>query len=290
MAYVLMTDSGADLPPEYYQSHDLPMLPIYFSLGGKTIPDDAGQTMPYKDFYDAMRAGAMPTTAAINPADYVAAFTPFFEQGRDILYLAFSSGLSSSVQSARMAAGELAERFPERRAVIVDTLCASLGQGLFVHLAAKMRNAGKTLDEVGNWAEANKLNVNHLVTVDDLMHLHRGGRVSRTSALMGTLIGIKPMIYMNHDGKLIVDAKKRGRKAALARLVEWMGEYTDAASFDAVTINHSDCLEDAQYVEALVREKYTVGEVIIHYIGAAIGAHTGPGTVSLFFLGKTRQK
>ncbi|MDR1157583.1 MAG: DegV family protein [Oscillospiraceae bacterium] len=290
MSYVLMTDSGSDLPHTYYRAHDLTMLSIYFSFGDKTVPDDAGQSMTYADFYRTVREGAMPTTSMVTPEDYTRAFEPVLASGRDILYLAFSSGLSGSCQGACMAAGELAKKYPDRRTVVIDSLCASLGQGLLMDYVVCQVRAGRSLDEVRAWVEENKMRLNHLVTVDDLMHLHRGGRVSRASAMMGTLIGIKPMIYVNHEGKLIVDSKKRGRRHALDRLVEWMGEYVDDTEFDAIAISHSDCEADAQYVADQVCKRYRVGRVIINYIGAVIGSHTGPGTVALFFLGKIRQR
>jgi DegV family protein with EDD domain len=290
MPYVLMTDSGSDLPCAYYGEHDVTMLSIYFSFGDKTVPDDAGQSMTYADFYRALREGAMPTTSMVTPEDYTRVFEPVLASGRDILYLAFSSGLSGSCEGALMAAEELAKKYPDRRAVVIDTLCASLGQGLLMDYVVRQARAGRSLDEVRAWVEENKMHVNHLVTVDDLMHLHRGGRVSHTSAIVGTLIGIKPMIYLNREGKLIVDAKKRGRRHALDRLVEWMAEYTDSAEFDAIAVSHSDCEADAQYVAKRVCERYRVGRVIINHIGAVIGSHTGPGTVALFFLGKIRQR
>ncbi|MDR0381410.1 MAG: DegV family protein [Oscillospiraceae bacterium] len=290
MSYVLMTDSGSDLPHAYYGENDITMLSIYFSLGDKTVPDDAGQSMAYEEFYRIMRGGAMPTTSMITPEDYTRTFEPVLASARDILYIAFSSGLSGSCQGAFMAAEELAKKYPDRRAVVIDSLCASLGQGLLMDYVVRLVREGRSLDEVHAWVEENKMQFNHLVTVDDLMHLHRGGRVSRASAMMGTLIGIKPMIYVNHEGKLIVDSKKRGRRHALDRLVEWMGEYVGGTEFDTIAVSHSDCEADAQYVADRVCERYRVGRVIINHIGAVIGSHTGPGTVALFFLGKTRQR
>ena len=288
MDYLLITDSGSDLPYAYYERHKLGFLSIRVTINGQTRDDDGGKTLKYDAFYKAMREGAMPTTSMINPDDYVRYFEPMLADGKDILYLGFSTGLSGSCTSAFMAAEELRQRFPDRRVEVVDTLCASLGQGLLVDYARRMRDEGKSLDEVKNWVEANKMKLNHFVMAHDLMHLHRGGRVSRTSAMVGTLIGIKPMIYVNPEGKLIVCGRKRGRKSALEALTTYMDEYASSRELDAIAVSHSDCEADARRVADMVGQRFKVGRVILNFIGPVIGAHTGPGTVALFFLGKHR--
>ncbi len=289
MAYVLITDSGADLPHTYFEEHSIPFLSIRYTINGQTREDSAGKSLPYKEFYRLVREGAMPTTSMINPEDYLRVFEPILAGGTDIIYIAFSSGLSGSCASAQMAANELLEKYPESRLHVFDSRCASLGQGLLVDFARRLRDEGKTFDELCDWLRENAPKLNHFVTVDDLMHLHRGGRVSRASAMVGTLIGIKPMLYVNPEGKLLVCGKKRGRRAALDMLLEYMDQYVSSMNMDTIAISHGDCEEDASYVENLVRERYKVGHVIVNYIGSVIGSHAGPGTVALFFLGKTRK-
>ena len=288
MDYLLITDSGADLPYTYYEEHKLGFLSIQVTLNGQTRDDDGGRTLTYGPFYRQMREGVMPTTSMINPDDYVRFFEPILAGGKDILYICFSSGLSGSCASAVMAGRELHQRYPGRRVEVVDSLCASLGQGLLVDYARRLRDEGKSLDETRSWVEANKLRLSHFVTVHDLMHLHRGGRVSRTSAMVGTLIGIKPMIYVNQEGRLIVCGRKRGRKSSLEALLTYMDEYAASRELDTIAVSHSDCEQDARRVAEMVGQRYQVGRVILNFIGPVIGAHTGPGTVALFFLGKHR--
>ncbi len=288
MPFILMTDSCADMPRAYYEEHRIPRAHIRFSLDGNTYADDAGQSLSYRDFYNACRNGGLPTTSQITPTDYEELFGPYLETGLDVLYLAFSSALSGSCQSAQMAAVELRAKFPDRKIVIVDSLCASLGQGLLLDYAVTLREGGKSLEEVAEWLETNKGRLNHYFTVQDLMHLYRGGRVSRTSAYMGTLIGIKPVLHVDHQGRLIPLEKKRGRKNSLRALVEYMEQNAGTKELAAIAVSHGDCLEDAQYVAEMVKERFTVGRVIINEIGPGIGSHSGVDTVALFFLGQNR--
>ena len=290
MNYVLVTDSGADMPYTYYEEHELGFLSIQVTIGDQTQDDDGGKTLKYADFYRQMREGAMPTTSMINPEDYIHFFEPLLAEGKDILYIAFSSGLSGSCAAARMAVQELAARWPGRRVEVFDSLCASLGQGLLVDGARRRRDAGASMDELLAWLRENVMNHNHFVTVQDLMHLHRGGRLSRTSAIVGTLIGIKPMIYVNPEGKLVVCGRKRGRAAALEELLNYMDQYTESRTLETIAVSHSDCEEDARLVSDKVCQHYHVHNVILNYIGPVIGAHTGPGTVALFFRGKKRKE
>ena len=288
MSFALMTDSGADLPLSYLKEHDVCSMPITFMMHGKAYPDD-GVSMPLKVFYAEMRAGTATSTAMVNPEACLKYFTPVLEQGRDVLCLSLSSGLSGSYNSAVVAAQILKGKFPDRIIHVADTLCASMGQGLLVDFCVRMRDEGRSIDEVYDWVEKNKMRMSHLVTVSDLAYLRRGGRISRTSAIVGGLIGIKPLIYMNREGKLIPDGKVRGRKAALLELVERMGKYVDAHACEHMAISHADCEEDARFVCAEFKKRHKVGRMIMGQIGSVIGSHSGPGTVAFFALGKMRK-
>lgn len=215
---------------------------------------------------------------------------PYLEQGMDILHIAFSSGLSGSYNSSRLAAEELREQYPERKILVVDSLCASLGEGLFVWYAAKLKEEGKAINEVYEWLEANKLHVCHVFTVNDLFHLYRGGRVSRATAILGTMINIKPMLHVDNEGHLINLSKARGRKRSVYRLLDMMderiGSYKDKNPM--FMISHGDCIEDAKLVEEELHKRYPDSEVLVNYVGATIGAHSGPGTLALFFMGDYR--
>ena len=239
-------------------------------------------------FYNKLRGGAVSTTTQINSEEFLQVFTPLLEAGEDVLYIAFSSGLSGTCQSAFLAREELKKRFPERRLEVFDSLCASMGEGLLVYHAAKLCQEGKSLDEVLAWLKENVLRLCHWFTVDDLNHLKRGGRVSTATAVVGTILGIKPVLHVDNEGHLIPVSKVRGRKQSLDALVKRMEETVEDPANQMVFISHGDCLEDAQYVEQQIREKLGVQQVIIGYIGPVIGAHSGPGTVALFFLGRER--
>lgn len=232
----------------------------------------------------------MVTTAAVNVAEYQAHLEPILAAGKDVLVLAFSSGLSTTCNSARIAAQELSEAYPERKILVVDTLCASLGQGLLVWYAARMRQSGKSIEEVRDWAEANKLHLCHWFTVDDLHFLKRGGRVSAATAVVGTMLQIKPVLHVDNEGHLINMAKARGRKAALKALVDHMEQTAIDPAGQTVFISHGDCLEDAQFVAQEVSQRFGIPleRIVLNEIGPVIGAHAGPGTVALFFLGKER--
>ena len=283
--YKIITDSSADFTNEQYQALDVACAPLSVLFKGE-LHENFSDEADVKMFYDGLRAGEMPTTSAVNPEGWTKIMKPILEEGKDVLCLAFSSGLSTTYQSAVIAADELKEVYPERKIVVIDTLCAALGQGLLVWYACQKRDAGMSLEELAAWVEENKLHVCHWVTVDDLFHLKRGGRVSATTALVGTMLNIKPIIYVNDEGKLINTAKVRGRKAAMDLLVKKLSEHiTDK---DMVTIAHGDCIEDAKALEAAIKEKCGVKNVHIGYVGGVIGAHTGPGVLVLFFMGDKR--
>ena len=283
--YKIITDSSADFTNEQYQALDVAYAPLSVLFKGE-LHDNFSDEADVKALYDGLRQGEMPTTSAVNPEGWTKVMKPILEEGKDILVLAFSSGLSTTYQSAVIAAAELIDQYPDRKINVVDTLCAALGQGLLVWYACQKRDAGMDLDELTAWVEENKLHICHWVTVDDLFHLKRGGRVSATTALVGTMLNIKPIIYVNDEGKLINTAKVRGRKAAMDLLVKKLGEHITDKSM--VTIAHGDCLEDAKALEAMLKEKYDIQNVQIGYVGGVIGAHTGPGVLVVFFMGDKR--
>lgn len=283
--YVITTDDNSDLPQEFFQEHGVGC--AYFSY----YIDDKHYTyenfLPVKEFYDRMRNGSLPTTAQVNPEDVRNLMEPYLKEGKDILHIAFSSGLSGGCNSARIAAQELLEEYPERSIQVVDSLAASLGEGLLVYLAQMKKEAGEDMETVAKWVEDNRDHLVHLFTVDDLHHLQRGGRVSKATAVVGSMLNIKPVLHVDNEGKLVAVGKVRGRKKALLELVKMMNDQIGSfrESCDTVFISHGDCLEDAQFVMDKVKETYSVKTEMINFVGATIGAHSGPGTVALFFLG-----
>ena len=286
--YVITTDNNSDLPEEYLKDHGVGCMYLSYSMDGKNYTH--GNFLPEHEFYEAMRNGSMPTTAQVNPENAKALLEPYLKEGKDILHIAFSSGLSGTYNSSRIAAEELMEEYPDRKIIVVDSLSASLGQGLLVWLAQQKKELGQTLEEVADWAEKNKLKMVHLFTVDDLNHLYRGGRVSRTTAIVGSMLNIKPVLHVDNEGKLTAIGKVRGRKKALQELIKLMDEKIGifGADCDTIFISHGDCEQDAQYVAAKVKEKYNIKNIIINQVGATIGAHSGPGTMALFFVGDVR--
>lgn len=287
--FAIITDSSTDLPQKVVEELDVAVLPLRYTIQGEERPNwpDHREMDPH-EFYDLLRKGERATTAALNSHDYVEMMTPFLDDGQDVLALVFSSGLSTTYQSSVIAAEELREKYPDRKIYVVDTLAASLGQGLLVWYACKKRDEGLSLEELYAWVEENKFHLCHWFTVDDLMYLKRGGRISAATALLGTMLNVKPVLHMDDEGHLISMSKARGRKAAIAALAKKLGELGEGYDNSTVFICHGDCLEDAKYLEKLVREDYGVKEVYINYTGAVIGSHSGPGTLSLFFMGKHR--
>ena len=287
--YQIVTDSTADLTPELIRQLDVQVIPLCYMMGGRTYHNiPGGGEMTDREFYAKLRGGAMSTTTQINSEEFLRVFTPLLEAGQDVLYIAFSSGLSGTCQSAHLAKKELEQKFPGRRVEVFDSLCASMGEGLLVYHAAMRKKAGASLDEVLLWLKENVLHLCHWFTVDDLNHLKRGGRVSTATALVGTMLGIKPVLHVDDEGHLIPVSKVRGRKQSLDALVKKMEETAIDPQDQVVFISHGDCLEDARYVAKQVKEKLGVKEVKINFIGPVIGAHSGPGTVALFFLGNPR--
>lgn len=291
--FKLITDSTADLPMEYLEAHDVGCLPISYILDGVTYGRE--KQLDWKEFYACMREeGKMPTTSQINPAEAKELLEEYIQTGgaEEILYLAFSSGLSGTCGNIGMAARELMEEHPRVKIRVVDSLSASMGEGLFVHKAVRMRDAGKSMEETARWLEEHVLNFTHVFTVDDLYHLYRGGRVSRTAAVLGSMISIKPKLHVDDEGHLILIGKVRGRKKSLSALVDYMeekmGSWAEENREDCVFISHGDALEDAEYVRDLIKERFGFRNFLISHIGPTIGAHSGPGTIALFFMGESR--
>ena len=285
--FVIVTDSSADLPASLVQEMGVEVLPLSFTVQGKTYhnyPDD--REMDPKVFYKMLRDGEMATTSAVNVAEYTATLEPLLQAGKDVLVLAFSSGLSTTYQSSVIAVNELSEQYPDRKIYTVDTLCASLGQGLLVWHAVREQRRGQSIEAVRDWVEENKLRLCHWFTVDDLHFLKRGGRISAATAVVGTMLSIKPVLHVDDEGHLISMGKARGRGASLTALVDHMEQ--TATDVDTVFISHGDCLADAEKVAADVKKRFGTRDVVINNVGPVIGAHAGPGTVALFFLGTKR--
>ena len=287
-SYEIITNNTADLPLSWMESNQVDYFVMPCTMNNEVY--DKENMIDVEEFYKSMREGSMPTTSQINPTIAEEMFRSVLERGKDILYLGFSSGLSGSFNSCRMAAEELKEEFPDRKIEVIDTLAASMGEGMITWYAVKMQKEGKSLEETAAWVKENVLHLCHVFTVDDLYHLYRGGRVSRAAAVLGTLAQIKPMLHVDEEGKLIPLSKVRGRKKSLSALLTMMeeriGSYKDKN--EIIMISHGDCEKDAKTVEKLVREKFGYETIMINHIGPTIGAHSGPGTVALFFLGEYR--
>ena len=285
--YVILTDSGTDLTKKLAKEIDVKVIDLFVTVEGREpIPDSE---MDIKELYNLLRNKQKASTSAVNLDAFVSAMTPFLEEGKDILYLGFSSGLSSTYSAGKLAAEELSEKYPDRKIYTVDTLCASLGQGLLVYLAAKKRLAGASIEEVRDFAENSKLNLCHWFTVDDLFFLKRGGRVSAATAVVGTVLGIKPVMHVDNEGKLVKTGIARGRRASIDSLLAKMKETLIGDPKNAtVFISHGDCEGDANYLAESIRKVMEVKEIVIGYVGSVIGSHSGPGTLALFYLGAQR--
>ena len=286
MSYQIITDSCCDFTKEMYEKLGLAVVPLMVNFRGQTFPDRNDESL--KDMYAGLRAGEVATTSAANPGQWQELMEPYLQKGEDLLVLAFSSGLSTTFQSASMAADELRNLYPDRTISVVDSLCASLGEGLLAYYACKKRDEGMPLRELTQWLLDNRLHLCHWFTVDDLMYLKRGGRVSAATAIVGTMLSIKPVLHVDDEGHLINVGKARGRKASIQAMAKKVAEL--GAGFDNSTmfISHGDCQEDAEYLAGLLKEQYGAKEVYINYVGAVIGSHSGPGTLALFFMGEHR--
>ena len=287
--YAILTDSAADLSADLVERLNLVVLPLSVTLEGKeylNYPDERDITAKY--LYERLRAGAMATTAALNVDTFEREMETYLKAGKDVLYLSFSSGLSATYNASCIAAEELREKYPERKILIVDTLCASSGQGLLCCLTAKQREAGATIEEAAKYAEETKHQQAHLLTVDDLHFINSDGRVSAATAILGTALGIKPLLHTDDAGHLVSVDKARGRKRVISAMVDRMEKTAIRPQEQTVFISHGDCEEDAQFLAKLVQERLHPKQIVIQVIGPVIGAHSGPGTLALFFLATER--
>ena len=286
--FMITTDGNSDLTEAYAKEHNIRLIPLYYNMDGKIYGGE--DVLSPEDFYAKMRSGMMPTTMAVNPEVVEKTFRSVIEEGYDILHIAFSSALSGSYNVTAMVGQQLSEELPDTKIIVVDSLSASLGQGLLIHKANEMRQNGATLEETAQWVEDHKLHMCHQFTVDNLFHLYRGGRVSKTTAVLGTLVQVKPVLHVDNEGRLVAIGKVRGRKKSLNALVDKMeetiGSYRDKN--DIIFISHGDCIEDAKYVADKVKERFGIEKFYIDMFNPTIGAHSGPGTVALFYLGDKR--
>ena len=286
MSYQIITDSGCDFTKEKYEALGLIAAPLTVNFRGETYPDRNDDSL--RDMYADLRAGEAATTSAVNPEQWQEIMEPLLEKGEDILVLAFSSGLSTTYQSASIAAQELREHYPERTISVVDSLCASLGQGLLLYLTVQKKREGLSAQELVQWVEDNKLHIDHWFTVDDLNYLKMGGRLSAGAAFFGSMLSIKPVMHTSEEGKLVPVSKVRGRKASLKALIDKIAELGIEPSEQVMFICHADCEVEARAVAEEMKARYGVKEVYINYIGPVIGSHTGPNTMGIFFVGTKR--
>lgn len=287
--YVIVTDSCCDITSQMADDLGVNVIPLSVNIDGSTYKNYLdGREISFEDFYKKLSGGATPSTNAISIGDYLDALEPILQQERDILIISFSSGLSTTYNSSVMAAAELSEKYPDRKIYTVDTLAASMGEGLLIWHAVGEKRKGKSIEEVRDWVEENKLNLCHWFTVDDLHHLKRGGRVSATTAVVGTMLGIKPVLHVDNEGHLVNVEKARGRQASLKRLLHHMELTATEPEKQTIFISHSNCAKDAQWLATSIKEKLGVQDIYINFVGPVIGAHTGIGTVALFFLGSKR--
>lgn len=290
--YIISACSTADLTKEQFEKFDIKYIYFHYFLDDVQYPDDLGQTMSFDEFYKKMANGSDTRTSQVNVDEFIEFFTPYLEAGKDVLHLTLSSGISGVYNSAMIAKQELEEKFPDRKIIVIDSLCASAGYGLLMAELAEKRDAGATIDELEAWANANLMKMNHWVLVSDLKYLVKGGRLSKTSGFFGTMLNICPIINVNNEGKLIAREKIRTKKKAIKRMVELMEEQAEGGLdySGKCYISQSACMEDAREVADLIEAKFPKlnGKVVINSIGTVIGSHTGPGTTALFFWGKER--
>lgn len=284
--FAIVTDSSCDLPREIAEQFEISVAQLDVTTGdGRTMPDEA---LDRGEFYAYLRKGGSASTASVSIGKFTDLFTDLLQKGNDILYIGFSSGLSATCKAGQTAAEDLRGQFPERKILVVDTLAASLGQGMLVYLAANKREEGAIIEETAQWLEDHKLNLCHWFTVEDLFFLKRGGRISAATAVLGSMLSIKPIMHVDNDGHLINVGKARGRRGAIAELCDRMEKSAVNPGEQTIFISHGDCKEDAETLASMIREKIGVKDVIIGCVGPVIGAHSGPGTLALFYLGSER--
>ena len=283
--FVIITDSSCDLPAEVAQQMGVTVIPLEINMEGVLKLNDE---IDIKEFYEYLRQKHGAKTSAVNMDRFIQAFEPFVAEGKDLLYIGFSSGLSATFMAGKNAAEELSEKYPERKIVAIDSLCASLGQGLLVKLAVDKKNAGATIEEVAAYVEEEKWHLAHWFTVDDLFFLKRGGRISATTAVLGTVLQFKPVLHVDDEGHLINMTKVRGRNASIAELLAKMKETAIDPEKQTVYISHGDCYDDAKKLADMITAEFGVTDILINEVGPVIGAHSGPGTLALFFLANAR--
>jgi len=287
--YVIITDSTSDLTPDLINELGITVIPMEFNVGDKSYLNYSDEReITYKEFYNLLRNGESSSTSLVNTATFMDLFELSLKEGKDVLYMGFSSGLSGTYNASCVAAQTLQEKYPDSKIYTVDTLSASMGEGLLVYHAATRKNSGMNIDDLRDWIEDNKLKLCHWFTVDDLYHLKKGGRVSATAAFLGTMLGIKPVLHVDNEGHLIPVEKVRGRKISITTLLKMMEKTAIKPEEQTIFISHGDCLEEAEFLANLIREKLNVKDIKMNYIGPVIGSHSGPGTIALFFLGTER--
>lgn len=286
--FQIITDSSCDMPEEYLEKHGVDCVNLGYLMGNVLYNGEDGEKLETHEFYERVRKGAMPTTHQVNVECAKEHIEKRLKEGKDVLVIAFSSGLSGTANSFMVAAKELNEAYPDRKVLVSDSLCASMGEGLYLDYAVRKADTGVSLQETFDYIESIKQNICHYFTVDNLFHLKRGGRVSAAVAVVGTLLSIKPVMYVNPEGKLIAIGKAMGRKKSIKAMFDKMKEMQAMDEGDPVFISHGDCLDDAEMLAEMVRAEFPGHEITINYVGPVIGAHSGPGTLALFFKGRER--
>jgi len=289
MSTVIFTDSCCDLPLEFIRENNIELISLRVKYESEDLPDDLGQSIKYEDFYNKIKSGVIPTTSQANAYYFEEEFRKHAKLNKSIIYIGFSSALSGCVNSARIAKEIIEEEIPQADITVIDSKSASLGLGLLVYNAVEMIKEGNTKEEIVKWIEENKLKVNHWFTVDDLNHLKRGGRISGTVAIVGTMLNIKPIMHVDIEGRLIPVTKVKGRKKSIKELFERLKEHIVNPEEQTIFISHGDCLEEAEVLRDLILSQYKVKDCIINYVGPVIGSHSGPGTIALFFVGNNRE-
>ena len=287
--FVIMTDSSCDLPASLANEMELTVLPLYVDVDGQKYTNYLDEReISFSEIYAKLRTKCPAKTSAVNTNDFMEPMENLLKAGKDVLYIGFSSGLSGTYNAGAMAARELSEKYPDRKIYTCDSLCASLGQGLLVYHAWQEKKKGRTIEEVRDFVEDNKLHLCHWFTIDDLMFLKRGGRVSGATAVVGSMLSIKPVMHVDNEGHLIKVDVARGRKASIKALADRAEKLGVDLQNQTIFISHGDCIDDANYLADIMRNRFNVRDVLINYVGPVIGAHSGPGTIALFFLGKER--
>ncbi len=286
--FAIVTDSTSDMPATYYQKHGVEVVKLGFTMNNVNYEGENGEKLNEKAFYKLLREGSMPMTYQVTAEAAKPHIERYLKEGKDVLILTFSSALSGTSGSFQVAARELKRQYSKRKICVVDSLCASMGEGLLLDYIVKKAESGASVEETARYAEDLKLHICHHFTVDSLFHLKRGGRVSAATAILGSVLKIKPIMHVNNEGKLIAIGKVVGRKKSLSTLVENMFAAADMGEDDPIFISHGDCIEDVEYVKRLILEKRPKAKITVHYVGTVIGAHSGAGTVAIFHKGKAR--